>query len=564
MKNLHDNDKIYFSKSAWRYYWGLFESQYHKLILSTIGSIFQAILIIPVILLIKYAFDKIIPEKNTYLLIIAGVGIFLLRTANSLVSIWLRDIHLKIINKSVLLLRKDLLTKLYKLSRDFHTSHDPKILHTRIVVDTERLSNLGNVLVSREIPSLIISFALVVLLFFLNWKLMLIVLAMAPVLYVANRITGKMVKKRVFIFQRAFEAFSKGVYFILKYFDLTVIQSNQTNEIKKREEILHDLNHKTNKMAIIFTINAQLHEILTSITGIVIIVLGGIAVISSQMTLGDFLSFYIAASYLNKFVNTATASIPEIIAGNESLNTLYELARSDQIAPYHGKKIFDFRGNISFDHVSFQYTTVPVLENISFQLCSHETYALTGDNSAGKSTIINLILGFYRPQKGTISVDGHLYDEIDINYLRKNFGVVMQHPQLFSGTIRENIMYGNEDLGMENMLTASKLALAHDFISKLPDGYNTEIGEDGILLSGGECQRIAIARALMRQPRFLILDEPTNHLDEGSISQIMNNIENLESRPAILLVSHDENVTRFAKHIFRLENGKIEQIFPDK
>jgi len=307
-----------------------------KLIFTSLGSTLQALLVIPIILLIKYAFDDIIPQKNIDALILIGVVIFLLRLVNSMVSIWFRDIHIKIINDSIYRLRSDLYAKLYNLSRSFHTSHDQKIIQTRIVQDTERLLNLCSALISRVFPAMITSLALGIILVFLNWKLMLIILLLVPLIFLSNRYVGKYVKKRVFVFQRAFESFSKGVFFILRFMDLTVIQSNQRKEIENQQKVLEDLKIKTNKMAIIYTVNSQVQEIISSFIGIVIIVLGGIAVVNQSMTLGDFLSFYIAASFLNRYINSLTTAVPEIIAGNESLITLHELATNQHPGRHSG------------------------------------------------------------------------------------------------------------------------------------------------------------------------------------------------------------------------------------
>lgn len=554
------NIKSSYSREAWKYFIKLFKGKYQALIWASFGSAAQALLIVPVVLLIKYSFDKVIPEKNLNLLIIIGIAIFFLRLINSLISIWLRNIHIRIINISVFRLRKDLIKKLYRFSRNFHTGHDQKILHTRIVQDTERLANMGTALISRIFPSLVISLALCAVLVFLNWKLLIIIMLMVPVLFLANQYIGKSVKKRVFVFQRAFESFSKGVFFVLKYMDLTVIQSNEANEIERQKKILRDLQDKTGKMAIIFTLNSQVQEILSGLIGIVIIILGGIAVATQKMTLGEFISFYVTANFLNKYINSLTTSIPEVIAGRESLFTLYQLANTQDFVPYQGLEKTGSISSVSLRSVSFGYTDQPVLENINLELTPKSTIAIFGPNSAGKTTIINLILGLYKPSKGSLFADGKPYDELDISRLRQSFGVVMQHPQLFSGTISENILYGIGEPGTGQMLKASEIALADNFIRKLPDGYETQIGEDGVLLSGGECQRLAIARALLRQPGILILDEPTNHLDAVVVKEIMVNLENLENRPAILLISHDMNVVNYAKKIYKLEKGELSLI----
>ena len=217
-----------FSREAWRYFIKLFSGQYNKLIATSFGSAAQAALILPVIYLIRYAFDNVIPQKNIHLLIIIGVAIFLLRLFNSLISVWLRNIHIKIINTAIYRLRDDLIVKLYNFSRSFHTREDQNIIHARIVQDTERLANMSNALISRIFPALIISFALCCILAFLNWILLLITISLVPIIILSNRYVGKSIRKRVYVFQRAFESFSRGIFFVLRYMDLTIIQSNQS------------------------------------------------------------------------------------------------------------------------------------------------------------------------------------------------------------------------------------------------------------------------------------------------------------------------------------------------
>ena len=144
--------------------------------------------------------------------------------------------------------------------------------------------------------------------------------------------------------------------------------------------------------------------------------------------------------------------------------------------------------------------------------------------------------------------------------LRREIGVVRQRATFFTGTVLENITYGWPDARLDEVVAASRLAGAHDFITALADGYNTQIGEGGILLSGGECQRIAIARALLGKPKLLILDEPTNHLDAGSLEALMQTLLMLDYRPGIVLISHDMRVAGFAEQIFRLEEGVLMRV----
>jgi ABC-type bacteriocin/lantibiotic exporter with double-glycine peptidase domain len=183
--------------------------------------------------------------------------------------------------------------------------------------------------------------------------------------------------------------------------------------------------------------------------------------------------------------------------------------------------------------------------------------AIVGPNGSGKSTVAFLILGFYRPEAGSVAADGHSYDRLDVVHLRESIAMVTQDPVLFSGTIRENIAYGNPDVDEKSMERASELATADRFVGALADGYDTNTGEGGMALSGGERQRIAIARALLRKPRLLILDEPTNHLDVESVDRLMHNLAELDSRPAVLIITHDTRLLHLADAVHELHRGTL-------
>jgi len=188
------------------------------------------------------------------------------------------------------------------------------------------------------------------------------------------------------------------------------------------------------------------------------------------------------------------------------LVTLHQMVKAKDIQPYHGKKHIQFKGCLSIESVSFSYDDHKILENVSLNLHPHSKIAIVGANGTGKSTITQLILGFYRPLHGCLYADNIPYKELEIVQLRTFIGAVMQDPLLFSGTILDNISYGMPVFDRKQIIRAARLAMADEFIQKLAEGYDTEIGEEGILFSGGERQRLAIARALLRRPKLLILD----------------------------------------------------------
>lgn len=545
----------FFDISAWRYFINFFRGQYKRLAFSSIISSAQSLIVIPTLLLIRYVFDHAIPQRNIDLLILSGIGIFLFRLVSSGISLWIRSINIDVIRTAIFRLREDIMKAMYGFSRATYTSFDQKTTHARIVQDTERLSSMSDACVSQLLPSLFGSMVLCVILIFFNWFLFLVVSLFFPVLFLANRYTGKLVRERVYVFQRAFERFSKGVLFVLRYMDLTKVQTAEKEEMNRQREILEELSSRTGAMAFIYAVHGSVQSNLTGLSGITILVLGGYSVASQSITLGEFISFYVAMGYLNSRVNTITTSIANIIAGNESMVTLHRMVRTTDVQPYRGMKRLSFRGSVSLESVSFGYDDNPILLDINLTLRAQAKMAIIGPNGSGKSTITHLILGFYRPVKGSLFADNVPYDDLDMVLLRGHIGVVMQSPPLFSGTILENICYGATDYDRKQVLHASRLAMADAFVSKLPKGYDTEIGEDGLRLSGGERQRLAIARALLRRPKLLILDEPTNHLDRASVSELMINLDNLEERPAILMISHDVSVVSHADEVYKLENG---------
>lgn len=546
-----------FDLEAWRYFESCSPGNTGRLLFYGAVAAAQSLLLLPVLLLIRYAIDTVIPQRQIGLLILTGAGIFALRAASGAVALWLRAAHVRVLKQAVFRLREDLLRRLFLLSRAAYTQMDRDTTHARIVLDTERLDETSHGVVARLVPAVFSATALVVVLAFLNVRLLALMLALAPLLLLAARATGRLVKRRVFVFQRAFETFSNGVLFVLQHLDLTLVQSFEAGEAERRAADLRRLRDSSQRMAWVYALHGQLQSTVVTLCGVVILVAGGAAVAAQQMTIGEFLSFWVAAGLLNQHVMTIVGGIPDVIAGNESMVTLHRFATRCETRPYAGREVIEFAGHIDVEGVDFGYQETPVLRDVSLHVEPGATVAIVGPNGAGKSTILHLLLGFYRPLRGELRADGVPYDRLDLVELRRRIGVVMQHPTFFAGTVRENISYGYPEATMDEIVRASRLALADDFIRELPRGYDTPIGEEGVLLSGGEVQRIAIARALLRRPELLILDEPTNHLERTTIHRLLENLATLDSRPGVLLISHDRDVLDHADQVYRLEDGML-------
>jgi ATP-binding cassette subfamily B protein len=216
------------------------------------------------------------------------------------------------------------------------------------------------------------------------------------------------------------------------------------------------------------------------------------------------------------------------------------------------------QGNITFDQVTFAYqNSHPILIDISLKIPSGKTIAIVGSTGSGKSTLIKLLLRFYEIQSGNITLDGLDLKEINLVDLRQNIGLVSQDVYLFHGTAKENISYGTSDISFDEIINAAKLAEAHHFIEKLPNGYDTIVGERGQKLSGGQRQRLSIARALLKNPPILILDEATSAVDNETEAAIARSLETITQDRTTIMIAHRLSTIRHADWIYVLESGQI-------
>jgi len=281
------------------------------------------------------------------------------------------------------------------------------------------------------------------------------------------------------------------------------------------------------------------------------------------LTLGGLVAFisYVSSFYepINRLVQTDNI-VQQAIAAGERVFELLDTVPEIEDAP-DAIELPAIQGAIVFEGVSFRYGTgEEVLRDVSFQMQPGQVVALVGPSGAGKTSIANLIPRFYDPTSGQVTVDGHDVKEVKLVSLRRQVAVVLQDTFLFNGTVRDNVVYGQPDASEDEMIAAAKAAYAHDFIVNLPQGYETEIGERGVKLSGGQKQRLALARAILTDPRILILDEATSSVDAEAEYLIQQALEKvLEGRTA-LVIAHRLSTIRHADKIIALEDGRIVEV----
>lgn len=543
------------SRAAWRYYASCYDQSNARVFAMVLLGLVQSIFVLPTIYLLRHAFDVAIPQGNLRGVFGDGAGIAFCQILLIVFSLWVRDLTLNTTKNVVANIRFHLISRLYTLSRSFYTESERGALHTTIVQDTERVDLMSNGLVSRLLPSLLAILALSAVMVWISWKLFLAVLAIVPLLLIVDRLLVEKLKTASKTFRSSFERFSKGVLFVTESIDLTRAQTAEEYELERQMVNVKNLRETSGRVALFDSAYGLIQSNLTTLASVVVLMAGGIAIAHETMTMGDLLSFFVALRMLNQYTSQIVQTTPVLVMGNESLNALYSLISSEAAEPYRGTERFSFSGEVRLDDVSFRYGEGPLLSGVTLAIKPRRAIAILGPNGCGKSTILNLILGFYRPQSGGLFCDEMRYDRVNLLDLRRGIGFVAQNPKLFSGSVWENIAYGMPDATLEEVEHAARLALADGFIAKLPEGYDTNIGDDGMRLSGGQRQRIAIARALLRKPKLLILDEPTNHLDVHSVSRLMENLRRSQDQLSFLLVSHDRDVIRHADEVYEIENG---------
>ncbi|MFQ5555885.1 MAG: ABC transporter ATP-binding protein, partial [Acidimicrobiia bacterium] len=297
-----------------------------------------------------------------------------------------------------------------------------------------------------------------------------------------------------------------------------------------------------------------------SSTGLAVVVFfGALAVTNGGMTIGELLVFTTYTRGIYRPVKQMVKLAPKFTrasVGAERIGRLLEIEPEIQDAP-GARAAEQLDGDVRFHRVSFAYENEQVLDDVSFAIAPGEHVALVGPSGAGKSTIVSLLLRLYDPASGVILIDGVSLAGYQQESLRREIGLVLQDSIMFGTSIRENISYGKPDAELAEIREAARLADIDDFIESLPDGYDTVLGEMGSTISGGQRQRLAIARALVKRPTLLLFDEPTASLDAASSAEVRHTITNLQRGRTVLVITHDVGLAQCFDRVMVLERGRI-------
>ena len=431
--------------------------------------------------------------------------------------------------------------------------------------DVNHITNLVSVALLNVFKDSLTLVGLLMVMFFQNWKLSLIAIIMIPLASFAAKILGKRIGKVAT--EQMLKAGILNTYLIelFKNHKLIKIFQQEKYENERAEKFINDVKEKSKKIAAVFIRSSPIMETLTGIMIAILIFYSGKLVLKNEIEVNNFFSFLAAMMLAYQPVRSlATVNI----AINQGLSAAMRILpvideKSKLTENEHDLEIKVNKGDIEFKNVSFKYdnqdkeTTKPTLNSVSLKILGSKMTSIVGHSGAGKSTILNLIPRFYDINSGDILIDNQSVYKSKISSLRKNISLVSQDTTLFDDTIRNNIAYANLEASQKEIEEAANYSFASEFIEKLPNKYETIIGENGTRLSGGEKQRLSIARAMLKKSQIILLDEATSSLDAETENKIQDAINFLTKDKTTIVIAHRLSTILNSDKIYVIDSGKV-------
>jgi ATP-binding cassette, subfamily B, bacterial MsbA len=432
---------------------------------------------------------------------------------------------------------------------------------SNVMYDCHHVQNLVGTGVLNLMKDTFSVIALISLMFYQNWKLALFAILMMPLAGGLAKSLGKRIGKATSIAGISSGNLASFLTEIFKGSRMIRIYQKEKKENEKADQVINDLVEKNIKIGSILIRATPIMETLTGFMIAGFIVFAGKLISSGEIGINNFFSFLAAMMLAYQPIRSLATINMSAYQGASAFKRISTIIDKDiKVKEVDGSpNLIIKNSNIKFNNVGFKYesTEEQAIKNIDLNIEGNTMAAFVGHSGAGKSTIINLLPRFYDPQVGSIEIDNQNIKKISLNSLRKNLSLVSQDVILFDDTIRNNIAYAKNDASQNEIFEACKFAAADEFIKKLPDGYNTMIGENGIRLSGGQKQRISIARAILKESPIILLDEATSSLDAESEEIVQNAINNLTKNKTTLVIAHRLSTIHNANKIFVMKNGKI-------
>ena len=532
-----------------------------KIFLALIFSLILAASTSSIAWLLDPAVEKLFIQKNQSLMLIIPLGIILAFSAKGLSLYLAKSIMIGVGEDVRKAIQVDMMKNLIKADTEtIEKKHSGKFI-TNLISDVNFMTGLVSVGILNLLKDSLTLIGLLGVMIYQNWKLSIIALIMIPLASFFARFLGKRVGKVTVQTMDMAAILNSYLLEIFRNHKLIKVFQKETYETSRANNALEQFKNRGKKLAIIYARSSPIMEFLTGIMIAILIYYSGNLIMSGEIAVNNFFSFLAAMMLayqpvrslatlnltINQGISAAKRTLPIIdqkhnILEDENLNEL-EISK----------------GTIKFDNVNFNYNSdsKSVLKGIDLNILGGEMTSLVGHSGAGKSTILNLIPRFYDITEGDIKIDDQSIKEKRLSSLRKNISLVSQETTLFDDTILNNIKYANLNASDEEIKNAAKLSFSEEFINSLPNKYNTLIGENGIRLSGGEKQRLSIARAFLKDSKIILLDEATSSLDSETEKKIQDALSSLTKGKTTLVIAHRLSTILNSNKIYVIDQGKV-------
>ena len=512
--------------------------------------------------LLDPAIEKIFLNKDQTLIILIPIAIIIAFSAKGTSLYFAKLLMINVSEEVKKMMQTDMLRSFIKADTEIiENKHSGKYI-SNLNFDVNQITILlADALLSLFKDSLTL-IGLLIVMFFQNWKLSLIAIFMIPLASITAKILAKRMGKVTTQAQEKSGDLNRYLIDLFKNHKIIKIFQRENFEEKRSEKFVNDLKEKSAKIHAVYIRSAPVMEILTGIMIAILIFYSGKLIINDELGINNFFSFLAAMMLAYQPVKTLTkvnVGIGQGLAAAERILPIIDNQNEISINE-EGEKINITEGNIILDKINFAYKSNPenkVLQDMSLKFTGGKMTALVGHSGSGKSTLLNMIPRIYLPTSGNIYFDNQDISKLNLMSLRNQISIVDQNTTLFDDTVFNNIKYARPDADKEDILEAAKLSMSDEFINNLENGYETMIGENGVKLSGGEKQRLSIARAFLKNSRIILLDEATSSLDSETEEKIQKALDKLTTNKTTIVIAHRLSTILNSDNIYVVDNGKI-------
>lgn len=532
-----------------------------------VGSLFRFLIPLFVPLILKYIFDGLLQNESLtrsqmleqLLYIAAGMIVIFLFIRTPMEYVRQFCIH-KANNNIIKQLRRDAFKKVHSLDAKYFVDNKSGEIGTRFFDDIEKVKGFLTAMFGNIWIEMIVLLFVIVVMMTLNIKLAILSIFLVGFQFILAHFLSKKFKRSTRSMMQYRSVMSGFIFEKIQGAFLSKLFAAEKRDKAELEQHLTKFDSLTDRHARINAIMLSLVNVLSDMTPFIVAIVASLFVIDGSLTVGSLIAFFAYVDKMRSPVAALVNAYPAITEGSVALNRIFSFfhtpaAITEIENPVDLKELTD---SIKFEDVSFSYDGKKnTLKHVTLTLEKGKTYAFVGESGGGKSTILQLLLRMYDVSSGEVLIDNTNIKNYSLASLREHMGIVTQDNFLYSTSIRDNLKMGKLDATDEEILAAAKKAYAHEFISMLPQGYDTEIGERGVKLSGGQKQRISLARVFLKNPSMIILDEATSALDNESEKLVQNSISELAHDKTIVMIAHRLSTILHADTIFVVKNGEI-------